>query len=891
MSTVGGGMTFLLAADASMARRCRRELAGGGLRVGLRVGTLPELLSVLAEVYLFRCQGGWSEQLHACLRSATEAFWADSYQRDPNGVARAVEGAWREIRTNVGLEDPWPTHSDSRIAARLQDLDRLNAIPWCNWPEDLALMACVLEGRVQPVRSLRVVHQPPERLGSLWLQSVLQKHAAGEMPGLPVVFPSTEVVPTSSRLNTFVSRLGSGESHSALPVDASFQVVNVRDSLEAIELTLGAIRSQLDADATLQPRDFGLLIPSAYPHGRRLLALATEAGLPISNLPLESHERDVGGEFVRFSLMAVFGAPPSMALRALLTNPLMPWSAAEGRQMAGTLLDFGFSIKAPETISDIAKEVLKLVAQGASADEMPQAFRSLIHAARQDEGLEVHRTRALQLAEAVLSAMQSGERDLKALLRLAPLQAVRVHKGRLVNQEGVSIILEDEWPLHSVRRLFVLDFVDGHFPQVPSLSPVFSSGEWRKLQESGLPIVLPAEHAAWSRALFKEQLGHVLEQLLVFVPRLTTTGEALHPSVTLMDMANADGCVQEPDTLLLDLERQADRAQMPWLARAGRQQPVAARPLAVGDMELSQDLLKDYDFRLEEPNTLSPSRLDNLLVSPLAWLLDRMDAMPQGWEPDRFDALTSGSIAHFVFEHLFPAGTQRVSSEDIDSGVEALFPQAIGKYAPALMAPEWAVERENLLGVIRRAASRWAEVLVEVGAEVVQAEMKLRGHVDGIALSGMADAVIRLPNGALAVVDYKNASSSRYQSRMEKGWDLQTALYSRMLSTGGPKDPELKKRLQGLDVSSVTYFTLRDRATCANYRPMAQVAGWRFSGLDPSSKALDMLSQRFQELRAGQVCLPRESVLKAMEKAGLKGYALDASPLCAFTVSDADESA
>ncbi len=890
-------LNFVWVTDSSMARRYRRELATQrGVQQGIRVGTTPELLAVLRDVYLLPEATCWSIHLQRCLASSREAFWANSFRRDPKGVTAAVEAAWREVRLNVALQDPWPTLPDARLNKRLTDLGLLNEIPVEHWPEDMATLAMVFSGAYQPVRALAVSCKTPESPKTLWEQQITSMHPASNGSGpLSVKWhrgvSSSERAEVQSRLNRVRVRFGKRHDASVLPDDDSFQCVNVRDSLEAIELALSSIQCQLAKVSGSKPADFGILIPRHYAHASRLADMAEKAGIPLANLPTVKTDRDLGAELLRFAIMVMMGSPPSMAMRALLSNPLMPWSLADGRKMADTLLDYGFSIKKPRSLSDVSQNVLSLFERDHAIDALPGSLDVLVACLSQEDALLAHRQRAEVLAEQVIEAIRSGVRDVKALLAKIPVLSLAAERERDVSQEGVCVYVEGEFPLRPIQRLFVLDFNDGHFPSVPSLSPVFSLEEWRRLKQAGIPIVMPAEAAEWQREMFRRQIQDVRDQMVVLIPRFNPQGDRLNPSVSLMDFALLDGKANEPEDMLLDIDRADDRRQMSWLAEAAASASQPPRGPHVTDLTLGKNLLIDFDARKENPRTLSPSKLDGLLVSPMAWLLETIDALPQLWGPDQFDALTSGSIAHAVFEHLFSAGTSQVSAATIEEKVPALFEAAVRKQAPALSAPEWAVERENLVGTILKGAKHWAEMLDALGAEVVQAEMRMHGHIDNIALSGIADAVIRLPNGALAVVDYKTASASRYLKRMEAGWDLQTALYSKMLATGGPKDPELKERLAGLDASSVTYFTLRDVTACANYAPPQSIRGWRFAGADTSSQALGVLSSRFDELKAGQVLMPRATVLKLMEKAGIGSYAMQASPLTSTVVDDTEDAA
>ena len=67
------------------------------------------------------------------------------------------------------------------------------------------------------------------------------------------------------------------------------------------------------------------------------------------------------------------------------------------------------------------------------------------------------------------------------------------------------------------------------------------------------------------------------------------------------------------------------------------------------------------------PRPQSPSRLEKLLVSPLAWLLSELGASHLSWQPETLDVMLRGSLAHEVFERLFQPGTDFPDDATIDA--------------------------------------------------------------------------------------------------------------------------------------------------------------------------------------------------------------------------------
>ena len=282
----------------------------------------------------------------------------------------------------------------------------------------------------------------------------------------------------------------------------------------------------------------------------------------------------------------------------------------------------------------------------------------------------------------------------------------------------------------------------------------------------------------------------------------------------------------------------------------------------------------------------SPSRMETLLVSPLAWALAEFGAQEVTWAPEGFDHILGGTLAHEVFEHLFPKDSPLPDEATIAVRVPALLAQAIRRKAPFMQAAVWRVERQGLERDITRAATRWREALAAAAGTVIDNEIDLLSEALGLRLYGRADCLLRLPDGWLLIVDHKKSGSSRRRARMEAGWDLQLGLYRAMRLRPDLKEGTLAEALQSKPEIGVAYHLIND-------------GGILLHGIDPpapafetvaaeiSEQALELLHLRIKEVGEGSIRLNTGTDAGFFEKtAKLTPYAMTDSPLVAAFLVD-----
>jgi hypothetical protein len=504
---------------------------------------------------------------------------------------------------------------------------------------------------------------------------------------------------------------------------------------------------------------------------------------------------------------------------------------------------------------------------------------------------EVVRGAVDSLLEAIRS-IKGKDVPWEELTSLVPQTPISPDAGAELTREGVAVFREDEEPWRPVRLLFILGFLEGRYPSGPARSPVFDQADTASLKSDlGYALETAEEGLARRRELLLRQLRMAGDRAVFLVPLRDAMGEAIAPTGTTAFMARLFKGIQAPEELLLTLERESDRGKVAGLALAPPAKAKSPRTDGISDPDLSVDLLTDGGGKLRP---LTPSGLETLMVSPLGWLLDRLEIAPMSWAPEELDPAKKGPLAHEVFEKLFLADAPLPGAAKVKSGVERLLNEAMLSRAPFLLGSEWYVERRNLLREIETAAIRWRELLDRSGAKILGVETTLDGLFEGLPIRGRTDLLLSLPSGHIFVVDYKKSSSSSRRKCMEEGYDIQTSLYRHMLRSGGVVSgggDALAKALKAGAEIGVLYYMMDDQ------RALTDTTGWiprTVSGVQELGSGIsvngeELVKERIRSLRAGKLTLNREDDEERFRKVGVKTYAMESSPLISRFMHPAPE--
>jgi RecB family exonuclease len=851
------------------------------------------------KAYLLKpAETDWNDQRWEASRKLTDAFWSESLKADPDGSVAILDRELRRLLAALGPGRDLAPVGKSRLSDRgkrhLADLSQLHETMGRVLSDDLATIQSLLAAdRTDAHRIVKVYRKIGFPTLSPWQEALLGKFVADAAgagdPELEAILAGSLIPGPAGKTKSALRHLQenlfrTGPSKAAL--DDSVTCLGVRDSLEAAEIASGMIQRAIDDDSRLKTSEIGLLLPGDGSCEDAVREVFFRAGLPVSGLEGCPRLRNLGGEAVFLFLATRRRPAPVMALAALYSSPLMPWDAAIGNRLAMRIMNGKYRPEAPAEMPAEGRRMMDLLR------EEHEAPRSLAEALKTFGFLlngSGPMARHAEEARAALGSLGEAIRRIKGkdvpwgeLTSLVPQAPVPSGAGLELTREGVALFLEGEEPWRPVRILFVLGFSGGRYPAGPDRSPVFDPPDTAALKaDHGYALETPEEGMARRRALFLRQLGGIGERVVFLAPLRDAMGEDLAPSGTTTFMSRLFKGIQAPEDLLLILERESHRSRVKGLAVAPPADPVLTEILEVQDPDLKIDLLVDGSGK---PRPLSASGLDTLMVSPLAWFLQRENIVPLRWAPEELDPMTKGTLAHEVFENLFRAGSPLPTAAKIKSEAGKLLNEAILRLAPFLTGTEWYVERRNLLNDVETAALRWRELLDRSGANILGVETSLTGEFEGVPIRGRADLLFSLPSGRIFVVDYKKSTSRSRRTCMEEGYDLQTSLYRQMLRFGKVADgggEALARALKEGGEIGVLYYMMDDQ------RALTDTLGWiprSVSGVQELGSEISvngevLVRERIRALRSGKIPLNREDDAETFEKIGVKTYALEDSPL------------
>jgi len=676
-----------------------------------------------------------------------------------------------------------------------------------------------------------------------------------------------------------------GASIPSGPLDNSLAFFSLRD--EAEEADFAAARAQRLIDQGVLPHEIGLLVPDEVGYVEQIRRAFNDAGVPLSGLPALPVSRDIASETL-LQLLLCFQAPaPAMALASLYISPLMPWPFEIGLQLSREIMQGRFEPYAVKSLTGRAQRFYKLVRS--NIEQTPDGLRQALEQAalllsdmaEQRDSIYAFRTKM----EVVLATLgQSNSLDWAELHRVATPATVKPSPSESY-VEGVSVFMEGAMPWRSSRHLIAMGMSGNRWPRSVSSSALFLDGELRQLREkTGLKILTRGDTLARRLEKLRRQLLSASESLTLLRPVLSPNGRPLAPAAALALVARTveNGVKGAEDSEALGQNLRVLPSERWPFAHRVVETSFNTNPRAVpadGVLRLDRDLLRR---RLEDDGRMrpqSPSRLETLLVSPLAWSLAEFGAEPVTWAPDGLSVMVAGTIAHDVLEFLFPKDALLPDHDQINTRVPELLSSAIRKYAPFLQRSIWAVERDGLLRDIRTAAHAWRNTLDGLGASVIENEIELQGEALGILLRGRADCLLQLQDGSLLVVDHKKSGTPKRLARLEAGWDLQLGLYREMLKQPENAGDVLEAALAGNPKIGVAYHLINDQGVLLDGLEPPEGIVSVVDG-DISLQAMDFLVTRLAEVGAGLVRLNSEDDRKFFEKtANLVPYALDASPL------------
>lgn len=830
-----------------------------------------------------------------------DAPWAASHEVAPLETRRSVMAGLRALILATARLEPGEVAlsrlpEETRLGRHVRALVELWEALADGLPEDLQVMRHVIASKGADVlEPLPIVDTGPTRFATkaeASLRDALLSHHgpasdAARNAWHAQTAPLTCGAQAESVLHLVQDRL-LDTTLEPRPHDGSLSFWGVRDPAEEAELAAAIVQRKLDAGS--EPADIALLVPDDNAYHRHLRRAFEVAGVHLSGLSEPAPQRDLPRETLLHFLLALQTPVPVMALASLHVSPLMPWSAETGAALAREVMQGRFEPRIAERLEGRSARLFRTLRSAPRDAAAVSACLDVLAQTLTDDLLFRDAVAALRAHLPVLKSKlgTSGQPDWDALFeQVTPQTAAPTAGERFV--EGVSVIAESGAPWRPAQHLIVLGMAAGRYPRASGTSPLFLDSERDALRAAtGLHLTGRGDQLARRLELFRRQLCVAAKTATFLCPMRGLDGARQGPSTALsliaravQDPAKANGvAIDEPDALIADL-----RALSPtdWpcahrrLPRSGHDMEMQ-RP-AGGVIETHSDLFTTRRDSAGRPRRQSPSRLETLLVSPLAWALAEFGADEVIWSPEAFDHILSGTLAHEAFEHLFPKDSPLPDADTIRGRVPAVLAQAIRRHAPFLQAAIWRVERQGLERDVSLAAIRWSEALDAAGAKVIDNEIALMGDVHGLKLYGRADCLLRLPDGRLVIVDHKKAGSAKRRERMEAGWDLQVALYRAMLLRPDLEAGQLADALATKPQIGVAYHLINDGGILLHGID-APAPVFEMVAEEISSNAVALLNDRIAEVGSGRIRLNTVDDAAFFEKSGkFTPYALNDSTL------------
>lgn len=209
--------------------------------------------------------------------------------------------------------------------------------------------------------------------------------------------------------------------------------------------------------------------------------------------------------------------------------------------------------------------------------------------------------------------------------------------------------------------------------------------------------------------------------------------------------------------------------------------------------------LTDNDT-LPPRDTESNSSLSTLFKIPVSWVLKYEGCLRQGaiQSIGNINAIM-GSVAHRVFEELFPVGTDCKGWEQVtvQNIVDKLLSHLIETEGSVFLQPLRVSEKQTLIRRIQLAAWVMVKHIRDNGWTVAGTEHAVSGAFGNQELNGKVDLLLDKPDGAFAVVDLKWGKSRYLRDNFLGNRCDQLALYAHMLK-------------KSVSLPQVAYFSLSE---------------------------------------------------------------------------------
>lgn len=890
----GIAMYFVLMPDAVSSNYIREQYAEAGF-ANVKVGTFTALVEQLNHLWMMpNLDIEFNSLLRKSALTLPEAFWYKSLMVDERSTLQVLSQSLIHIYSGLRLSDTLTkvglVDAEQRALRYYNDLCDLAEVMQFTRPlEQMHCRSWIESVQLSSIEPLILIHSPELFEFNAWQRQVVDTLLAlspvdsmAEKLRAIIEGSSNAVHCESSDLKHLASTLfeNSAEALEIEPKNIFF--LKCRDALEECEVVVSRIQQAYKEG--VKPSDIAVVLPLHSQHQHLLPALMMKAGISCSNLANTHQYFEWDAQLLR-DLIQLYSVSlddeeylQPIMLGSVLVNPLMPWSLRYGQYLFEKFQYHGNF----EFINEEAKEqtvkLLELLLLNCvqplegwlasindllSYPKFPAAFAAIEMQKKADEAMEIYRSYSdfseLQRCKALLNQLQPKNWN-----------AAKNEAAWFL--DAVLVLTQSDTLLKPITHSFLLGFNQGSYQPNLQTAGVFQKDDWRQLaDETGLNLYQPLME---DRA-FESRMKHVVcatqQSLNLSFTAQAFDGDKLEASESLLDFALALQTPANVDQEILIESITDENINQPFLIRdSGISHRAPSEEAAVVDLQLGCDLLSLHQNKEGDQRPESPSSLDKMMVSPLAWLLDRQGIESKLWGAQELPVSLLGTIAHKVFE-LFFSSDANTTLENFDD----IFEQAVKEEADFMLTKKWRMERKQLKQEVCGALQLFSQWCGEEGWKSHMQEGRLKGELFGLPVKGFVDAVFKQAETTL-ILDYKKSSSNKFVERLDNGFDLQTMIYRKLLEAAG----EIPAAVHS------GYFTLNDKTLVLDTPVNCEVAGLNQRSIasslqEQSMEAEAAVKRRIEQLRKGSVELNAEGDSKYWADLGVSSakYAIDENAL------------
>lgn len=895
-------MKFVLMPDRLSAAWFREILAKKG-SVGVKVGTFTALLDTIKSLWLLPdIEDVFEPTFKTAVIEQTSAFWAKSIKVDEAATLSEVETSLCHILTVLPLNGSLQIISkpESRIDNYFNDLVNLyESMKSVRPHEQMIAKQWLSLTDSPPCEPLQLIYLPELFAFDVWQNEVIDRLSitnAETTPDDDIYTTLLNALKNPSNCKTDLLQLSELLFETPNITQAS-TIENIRwlacrDSLQEAEVVVGMVQQALKQGTDLD--DIAIVLPHHSDQLNVLARLLNKAGILTSNLHASEVVYQWDIQLIKDLLtylswkVDLNDAVSPMSLATILTNPLMPWSLIRGQYYADAHFRSELEKKVSGDDDGEDHSGLLLLLFNPQIDDWQRWLRGIVERLKFPTDARLcSKTKLLQLIDSLEQSSllyQGDEQSIKIKMlinQLAPKHINLENELSGLVKNGLLLLTESEWLFKPVKHLFLIGFNRGCYEcEVPSKG-VFSQKNWQSLAEKTNNSVnntdIKQNH---NEIRIKRLLAQPDSSLTILLSQQGLDGEKMFPSETLMDMAL---CFQptyevKPERLIQPISAMSNPS--PFFKERAPESTSALTEIVLKDLSLEMDLFKINDNKDGTPRADSPSSLETMMISPLAWLLNRQGLEPKGWEAQNLNVMLKGTIAHKVFELHFDAEIAHSNND-----YEALYHAALESEAAFLHQPQWRLERTQLKHEIKEALSPFLNWCESEEWSIHSTEQKLTGALWSLPLKGIADAVF--DNGQKTLIlDYKKSKSKDRITRLNSGYDLQTVIYR-----------ELFNQQEGIKPTSIHsgYYTLNDQKLVLDTFSPTTVDGIEQVRLDvnlaeQSKEAVAKIHERIKQLRNGEIPLNSADDVVTWNDFGIKAeYTIGRNPLVGHFMKPAEE--